>query len=132
MEISIDNLSESAPEDIRRATMEQIIRDDGFDLAKLIRPLKREDCWHFCALTIHEIKNELLYRHTYEMLKWLQDITWPGAVIVMEKLATFPPNILEPNLIKAKHAAELTEDSFWMYSMYMILEKAIAKRKWAT
>ena len=130
MKIVIDSLDVNAPEDIRTETMEQIIKDKNFDLTGLMRPPNKENCWQFCALTIREINNERLYKHTYEMLEWLQDITWPGAIVIMEKLVTFPRDILEPDLIKAKHAAELAEDSTWGYSLHIILEKAIAKKKY--
>ena len=126
MEMSIDNLNESIPEHIRKETMERIIGDRNFNLANLMFPLRKKDCWHFCALTIKEINNERLYIHTFKMIEWLQDINWPGALIVLKKLATFPPDILEPNIKKAKFAAELAEDSLWLYGMEM-LDEAIAK-----
>lgn len=107
------------------------IQKQGIALAKsmntivpFIQPLTpkySKNVWDNCALVISCENDEVLKPHLSELLEWLQDMNWPGAEIIYERLlkvtvAEFLDNY-ELCLASAKNSAdkpwEETLEDFW-------------------
>lgn len=75
------------------------IQSQGRDLAKSIKtivpflqPLTQKhnkNVWENCALIIAEKSDEELKPHLVQLLEWLQDMNWPGAFCILERLQKY-------------------------------------------
>ncbi len=59
------------------------------DLSLLIQPDGAMEAWKNCAAVLSEKSDEELAPYLDELLKWLQDINWNGALIISNRLNRF-------------------------------------------
>ena len=71
-------------------------RAEGFRLAKkiedlslLILPPAAPSVWGCCARVLCEKSDIVLEPYLYSLLEWLQDLNWPGALIILDRLKIF-------------------------------------------
>ena len=71
-------------------------RVKGFNLAKeienlslLILPPAEPSVWECCAQVLSEKSDTVLEPYLYKILEWLQDLNWPGALIILNRLKVF-------------------------------------------
>ena len=58
------------------------------------------------------------------MLEWLQDLNWPGAFLIMERLEKMNPQLLLNATIYAVKQALLLKDNEWLtYMSYLLKNK---------
>ena len=48
-----------------------------------------KNVWDNCALILSERKDEELEPYLCKLLSWLQDLNWPGAEIIMERMEKY-------------------------------------------
>lgn len=72
------------------------IRAEGIRLAKdindlslLIQPPADPSIWECCAQILYEKSDSDLEPYLIGLLEWLQDLNWPGALIILERLKFF-------------------------------------------
>ena len=112
-------------------------QQEGLALARSVKcisaffqPAEVDNCggkptWDNCALVIAERSDEELTPYVYPMLWWLQDMNWPGAEIILQRLLRFDQRRFYligelRNLIRGLIAAEATG---WMYGIIWLLEE---------
>lgn len=108
------------------------IQKQGIALAKSINtivpfiqpltPKYSKNVWDNCALVISCENDEVLKPHLSELLEWLQDMNWPGAYRIHDRLLEYSDNdsissAIRDCIKKAKNSAdnpwkEVLED-FW-------------------
>lgn len=54
--------------------------------------------WEECALIISERNDNELIKYLGKMLEWIEDLTWPGALIILDRLKEFKYNKIESSL----------------------------------
>lgn len=62
------------------------------DLSLLILPYadgESKGLWENCARALYEMSDERLEKHLPSLLEWLQDLNWPGALIMLDRLKKF-------------------------------------------
>ncbi|MBQ3083987.1 MAG: DUF5071 domain-containing protein [Clostridia bacterium] len=62
------------------------------DLSLLILPFSNGESkgiWENCARALYEISDERLEKYLPSLLAWLQDLNWPGALIILDRLKFF-------------------------------------------
>ena len=64
-----------------RALAEKLV-----DLSPLIMPIGKKSIWENCARVIAEKSDHVLRPYLFRLLIWLQDMNWPGAFIIAERL----------------------------------------------
>ena len=71
-------------------------RAEGFRLAKkvedlslLILPPAAPSVWECCARILCEKSDMLLEPYLDRLLEWLQDLNWPGALLILNRLKAF-------------------------------------------
>lgn len=79
--------------------------------------------WAPCARVIELKSNEEIQPYLPLLLKWLQDINWPGAYTIMDRLAKMPFSMLEKCLDYSKKQAEEENDELWLYGLNELEEK---------
>lgn len=75
------------------------IQEKGIELAKNIKCINvfilplHKDCnknvWENCAKILATKSDEELKPYLSDLLEWLQDCNWPGALIILERLQNF-------------------------------------------
>ena len=62
------------------------------DLSLLILPYangESKDIWENCARALYEISDDRLEKYLPSLLEWLQDLNWPGSLIILDRLKVF-------------------------------------------
>lgn len=100
------------------------IQSKGISLAKnmetivpFIQPLTpkhNKNVWGNCAVIISEKSDEDIHPYLVELLEWLQDMNWPGALCILERLKKYldKKSILEAIVICLNRAKECN-DKVW-------------------
>lgn len=71
------------------------------DLSLLIQPPVDPSVWEHCAKILCEKTDAELEPYLDGLLEWLQDLNWPGALTIVERLKTFSGKKLKQPLEKA-------------------------------
>jgi len=107
------------------------IQSQGISLARnietiipFIQPLTpkfNKNVWENCAVIIAEKNDEKLKPHLVELLEWLQDMNWPGAFCILDRLKKYSDNnsILSAISICLEKAKDCN-DEVWEYNLLML------------
>ncbi len=71
------------------------------DLSLLIKPHADPSVWECCSNILYEKSDEELEPYLDGLLEWLQDLNWPGALTITERLKTLKSNKLKDSLEQA-------------------------------
>ena len=134
MSVDIDTLFEMMDEGQPVEVQEEALREARKikSLSVFMQPIEYGWSWENCAKVICEKTDEELNSYKYEMLEWLQDLNWPGAFLIMERLEKMDPQLLLNAAIYAvMHAvgyqvkqALLLKDNEWLgWMSYLIKNK---------
>lgn len=72
------------------------------DISPLILPHangESKGLWENCARALFEMSDSKLEKHLSSLLEWLQDLNWPGATIILDRLVIFSGEKLEKPFI---------------------------------
>lgn len=98
------------------------------DISCFIQPMDRQfnkSIWENCAIIISQRENEELAPYMIPLLEWLQDINWPGANTISERLKKMPIDfILKPMSYVIMRASE-KEDKEWLYNLRELVNNDI-------
>ena len=61
--------------------------------------------------------DEELKPYLYLLFEWLQDLNWPGAYVIFERLLKMPYALLESELNYCKKRAEKENDELWLMAL---------------
>ncbi len=83
------------------------IQREGFRLAKkindlslLIMPPAPSSVWECCAQILSEKSDDELEPYLYKLFEWLQDLNWPGALTIVDRLNVFSSKKLKTPFIE--------------------------------
>lgn len=82
-------------------------------LSVLIQPIESKSIWENCAKVMASKSDEELESYLIPLFEWLQDMNWPGAEIIYERLKMIPEQKIKASYDICLAKAELTEDSVW-------------------
>lgn len=108
------------------------IQRDGIALASnidtvtpFIQPLTLEhnkNVWENCALIITEKTDEKLRPYLVHLLEWIQDMNWPGASCVLNRLEVYADkDSLESAVCICIEKAKKCNDEVWMCNLNSLL-----------
>lgn len=126
MAVDIETLYEMLDERKPIEVQEEAIREARKikSLSVFMQPIEYKLSWKNCAKVICEKTDEELKSYTYEMLEWLQDLNWPGAFLIMERLEKMDPQLLVYDAIyKVKQALLLKDNEWLIYMSYLLKNK---------
>lgn len=79
--------------------------------------------WENCATIICERSDEELMPHIYEMFAWLQDLNWPGALSILQRLLRFSNvDALAEMIEEMLPALVAVDETPWLMSIAGLLE----------
>lgn len=89
-----------------------------------LTPRHNKNVWENCALIIAEKNDEKLKPHLVELLEWLQDMNWPGAFCILDRLQRYSDNnsihsAINGCIEKAKECG----DEVWESNLCLLLQK---------
>lgn len=117
-----ERLSWGSPLEVQQAAIEEARSIQN--LWMFVLPGYRKDVWENCARILAEHSDEELEPYLDGMFEWLQDMNWPGAFIIFDRMKRLaePRRSRRLKAIKAR-AAKLDDDE-WIYYLNE-LEQAI-------
>ena len=92
------------------------------DLSPLIMPIGKKSIWENCARVIAEKSDHVLRPYLFRLLIWLQDMNWPGAFIIAERLKKVNVSILSAPLSEAIDIAQGKADDIWLDYLAIFIE----------
>ena len=87
-------------------------------------PNHNKNVWENCASIIVEKSDEALMPHLISLLEWLQDMNWPGAFCILNRLGEYSDtdsivNAISICLAKAKNS----KDDVWAHNLLKLRQK---------
>ena len=91
-------------------------------LSVLILPIEDKSVWENCAKVLAEKSDKELSVYSYPLLEWLQDLTWPGALIILERLKRVKDENFYLTYINVIEKVIKTADEPWQSGLSELLE----------
>ena len=126
MAVDIDTLFEMMDEDQPTEVQEEALREARKikSLSVFMQPIEYKWSWENCAKVICEKTDKELDTYICEMLEWLQDLNWPGAFLIMERLEKMDPQLLlDVTIYEVKQALLLKDNEWLIYMSYLLKNK---------
>ena len=113
--------------------MSSEIQLEGISLARNIEtiipfiqpltPKHNKNVWENCAVIISERSDEEIKPHLPEVLEWLQDMNWPGAFCILDRLQKYEDiDSLNKSLMICLRKAKMLNDETWECNLNMLLQ----------
>ena len=108
------------------------IQTEGISLARNIEtitpfiqpltPQHNKNVWENCAVIISERSDEEIKPHLPEVLEWLQDMNWPGALCILDRLRKFSDsNTIFEAINTCIQKARENRDDVWNSNLHLLL-----------
>ena len=87
-----------------------------------LTPKHNKNVWKNCAVIISQKSDEEIKPYLVELLEWLQDMNWPGALCILDRLCKYSDNntILEA-INTCIQKAEENRDDVWNSNLHLLL-----------
>ncbi len=104
------------------------LAEGQIDLNELFQPKfqdKNIELWDNCALIISHKTDAELEPYLKKMFNWIQDLNWPGAECILQRLLSFQVNdVFMQGLTECMKKADASDDENWFYSLEKIYNNA--------
>jgi hypothetical protein len=103
----------------------------GIELAKNIKSINAfvlpmnpgKSVWENCAIILANKPDEILNPYLFRLLEWIEDINWPGALIVLDRLKNFfETEKLSFCVQESVRQAKATNNKIWLGSISKLLD----------
>ena len=94
-----------------------------FPFIQPIIPEKSKGIWEPCARVIALKTDEELKPYLHLLFEWLQDLNWPGAYVIFDRLLKMPFSMLENEFNYCKFRAEKEKDKLWLMALEDFLKQ---------
>lgn len=87
-----------------------------------LTPKHNKNVWENCAVIISQKSDEEIKPYLVELLEWLQDTNWPGALCILDRLCKYSDNntIFEAINTCIEKAKE-SRDDVWNSNLHLLL-----------
>ncbi len=87
-----------------------------------LTPKHNKNVWENCAVIISQKSDEEIKPYLVELLEWLQDMNWPGAFCILDRLCKYSDNntIFEAINTCIEKAKE-SRDDVWNSNLHLLL-----------
>jgi len=114
-----EKLDWNQPEEIQEEGRKEASKIE--DITLLMQPLYEKRLWDNCARVIYKKDDETLIPYLGKLFEWLQDLNWPGAMIIFERLKKFKPENIKLSYENTIQEAFNKNDENWLYSLSYLL-----------
>ena len=92
------------------------------NLSLLIQPPAEPSVWEQCAKILFQKKDSELKPYLTDLLEWLQDLNWPGAIFIYDRLLKFSDaDSLYCAANECVEKARKKSDETWEYNLNMLM-----------
>ena len=93
-----------------------------------LTPKHNKNVWENCAIIIAEKSDENLKPYLVELLEWLQDMNWPGAFCILDRLQKYSDyNFICSAINVCIEKAKNCKDEVWENNLCLLLQKQKSK-----
>ena len=94
------------------------------DFSVFLQPMEfgSKAVWGNCAKILAEKTDDDLKPHLVGLLEWLQDINWPGAIIILDRLKSFSAEKIKEPLQSSVQQAINNQDNNWLDYLSKLLD----------
>ncbi len=87
-------------------------------------PGHNKDVWENCAIILSKKTDEELLPYLPELLEWIEDLNWPGAAIILNRLFQFNGDMLVAEFSKVANSLiqDEEENEEWIHNLSILLE----------
>lgn len=83
-----------------------------------VTPRHHKNVWQNCAMVVTEKSDEELRKYLRELLEWIQDMNWPGAFCIFNRLLKYTDEqSFACSLKKCKEKARSKNDIVWLNNL---------------
>lgn len=100
---------------------------ENLDVSILLQPCDKS-CWENAALVLKNINYPRIEPIIPGLIRWLQDMNWPGSSIILELLASIEGSTLIRYIEESLNEAKNEEDYIWISGIKELVEKAGLKK----
>ena len=87
-----------------------------------LTPRHNKNVWENCAAIIAKKSDEKIKPHLVELLEWLQDMNWPGAARILDRLHKYADNNSIRSAISiCVETATNCNDEIWKDNLFSLL-----------
>lgn len=80
-----------------------------------------KNVWDNCALIISEKEDLELFPYLFELFMWIQDLNWPGALCIVDRLQKYGKMIsYDRQWREAYTCAKALKNKVWMENLKMV------------
>ena len=80
-----------------------------------------KNVWDNCAKVLSQKTDKELMPYLENLLEWLQDLNWPGALIILDRLNHYRDSVaFDPPYNECMKRAVLLEDEIWEENLKLI------------
>lgn len=86
-------------------------------LSVFLQPIESKSIWENCAKVLIDKSDLELERYLVDMFRWLQDMNWPGAALIFDRLKKMPKSFVQPAYTFCVDQAICTSDECWKQTL---------------
>ena len=95
------------------------------DITQFIQPISErysKNVWDNCAMILAEKMDRELEPHLKGLVEWTQDLNWPGALLILNRLQAFSNRkALEETIEQCLAAAREQNDEVWEKTLLQLI-----------
>lgn len=120
----IQYLDWNYPEDIQKEYIKEVSKIK--DLSLLMQP-NNKNVWESCASILVKKSDKELTPYLLQLFEWTQDLNWPGAYIILERLQNFDSKTIKDvfELIVSRAIEE--KNDLWLNNLSLLFKNASFK-----
>lgn len=115
----------SMPNDVQKVGI--ALAKEETNIWMFIQPMNEnynKSVWENCAKVLKGKSDELLLPYLIPLIEWLQDLTWPGAEAIFERLSTIPAATLSGPISYSVMRAVEHDDLVWLSNISMLVQQS--------
>lgn len=83
----------------------------------IVAGINSKSVWEPCAKVVALKSDEVLEEYMYLLLQWLQDMNWPGAEIIFDRLSQIPSEKIRDYVEFSRNRAKRDNDEIWLNTL---------------
>jgi len=84
-------------------------------------PYFNKNIWENCAIILSEKTDIELSLYLQDLLEWIQDLNWPGALCILDRLRDYKDkNYLKIIKNKCECQAIIMQDDVWLENLHLL------------
>ena len=117
-------LSWGNPEEVQKSAIEEArsIKNLRLFIQPMIHPNPKA-VWENCAKILVQKTDDELEPYLPQIFEWLQDLNWPGAVIIHNRLLDMDEHMRSSQLLRSIKQAQDENDDEWIFNMKYLQDK---------